>query len=276
MSNPSPMAKPLPVLKSPPVMELVLGVQFSPIVSFTSGHAGWFWKKHLSDDWTGGADAPQIGDQFERFDTPKRSSQPALMLRLEPTAMCPRFQVTSATDDRMIQVQPTRFHFNWRRREHSYPSYGTVVSEFEIHFAAFRRFADEAGFGPLLLNQWEITYLDRVPQGDLWQTPADWHRVFPGLFAPLPSLDGVTSEHFGGEWVFEIIPKFGRLHVSARHVHDDDGIALLIETTARGPLGRTAGPAELRVGLDTGHRIAVDTFFQFASQEAIRTWERSR
>jgi uncharacterized protein (TIGR04255 family) len=267
------MPKPFPVLDAPPVVEVVLGVQFSPLVKFTSGHAGWFWKSYLDSNWTTCADAPPLADQFERFEGVRRGPPKGVMLRLEPASACPRLQITNAADDRMLQLQPTRFHFNWRQRGRSYPSYGTVVAEFEAHFEAFRRFATESGLGPVLLNQWELTYVDRIPQGELWQTPADWHRVFPGLFATIPPVAGIEPERFVGEWGFEITPRRGRLHISASRVdHEGTALALLVETTARGPLARDAGATELRAGLDLGHETVLEAFFRLTSAEAHRAW----
>lgn len=60
---------------SPPIVELVLGAQFSPLTRLTLGHFGWFWKQ-LGDEWTEPSDGPQIEDQFELFDRPPWS-QPA-------------------------------------------------------------------------------------------------------------------------------------------------------------------------------------------------------
>ena len=48
---------------NPPIIELVLGVQFSPLTKLTAGHFGLFWKE-LGEDWTGPADGPLIEDRF--------------------------------------------------------------------------------------------------------------------------------------------------------------------------------------------------------------------
>ena len=49
------------------IVELVLGVQFAPLLNFTNAHFGWFWKQYLDPSWTKAANAPPVPDQHERF-----------------------------------------------------------------------------------------------------------------------------------------------------------------------------------------------------------------
>ena len=61
-----------PDFANPPIVELVLSAQFSPLTKLTAGHFGLFWKE-LGSDWTDPGDEPPIEDQFELFDRPKVS-----------------------------------------------------------------------------------------------------------------------------------------------------------------------------------------------------------
>lgn len=263
-----------PTFATPPVVELILGAQFSPLTKMTAGHFGLFWKE-LGPDWLNPSDGPVLDDQFELFDLPRWTTPEGIRFRLEPARMPGRFKVEHRSKDRLIQMQATRFLLNWRKRGDSYPSYRNLIAEFETTFARFTTFAEQAGLGQVALNQWELTYIDSFPREEYWQTPADWSRCLPGLFGNLFPTDGlgVVLEHRGAEWSYEIEPKRGRLHVSARPGRwgDDKQDCLLLQMTARGPVGK-GGAESLRAGLDLGHKAAVGAFLRMVDKDVQRRW----
>lgn len=55
---------------APPVVEMVIGAQFSPLTRLTSGHFGLLWQALGRREWGRPQDAPPLDDQFEQFDTP--------------------------------------------------------------------------------------------------------------------------------------------------------------------------------------------------------------
>jgi len=263
-----------PDFANPPIIELVLGVQFSALTKLRAGHFGQFWNE-LGNDWTDPEDGPPLEDQFELFDRPKWSTPNGLRLRLEPFRLPGRFLLRHKNKDRLLQIQPTRLHFNWRKREDFYPSYKRLVTEFEEMFTRFVGFVEKASLGPLTLNQWELTYIDAFPREEYWQTPADWSTFLPGLFGKLFPTDGLdlVLEHRAAEWSYEILPKRGRLHIAAYpgHVAEDKRDALLLQMTARGPVGE-GGAETWRIGLDWGHDAAVGAFLRVVSDEAKKRW----
>ena len=270
----SDMSQPSFEFERPPIVELVIGVQFGPLLRLTSGHLGWFWKQFLEDDWVNATDAVLLADQFETFEEPGRWRTPNKMrVTFEASPAPPRLQLENAVGDRMIQIQRTRFHYNWKRRDQSYPSFHEVLAEFIKQLARFRSFLVASGAGELCLNQWELTYVDSIPRGELWQTLGDWHRVLPGLFSGPPPIAGVCLENASAEWNFEITPKRGRLHVTVRQtrITDTNECVLLLQTTARGPVGREADE-DLEAGLALGHAVAVQTFLEITSAQAHAHW----
>lgn len=264
-----------PTFANPPIIELVLGAQFSPLTKLTAGHFGWFWKQ-LGEEWTNPADAPPLEEQFELFDLPRWNRPVGLEVRLEPVCLPGRFMVEHRDGNRMLQVQATRFHLNWRKREGFYPSYGRLISEFEGMLERFSAFAESAGLGRPVVNQWELTYIDAFPQGEYWEMPADWSKFLPGLFGAPQSADGLVLESRAAEWSYEIAPKRGRLHIAARsgRTSGSEKAALLLQTTARGPVGK-GGAESLRSGLDLGHDAALGTFLRVTSDEAKRRWGKN-
>lgn len=262
-----------PTYNNPPVVEFVLGVQFSPLTKLVSGHYGLFWKE-LGADWQKPEDAQPINEQFELFDRPKWSHPAGVQFRLGKGVPTDRFILHHRDQNRLIQVQPTRFHLNWRTSGELKPSYKDLISEFEVVFAQFEDFVRSNDLGELELNQWEITYIDSFPQVDYWQTPADWSQFLPGLFGNLFTSPGLVLENRAAQWSFEIQPKRGRVHIAAQvgRWRDQQNDSLLVDTTARGPIGK-GGVTTLREGLDLGHDVSVQSFLAMTSNDIKRRWE---
>lgn len=263
-----------PTFTNPPIVELVLGAQFSPLTKLSAGHYGMFWQE-LGEQWHEPTDGPVLDDQFELFDRPRWRAPTRLKLRLEPIRFPGRFTLHHVSGDRLVQIQPTRFHLNWRKQEGFYPSYKNLIAEFEATFAQFTAFVEKAGIGQVAVNQWEITYVDAFAQGAEWQTPADWPSILPGLFGSLfPTHElGLSLENRVAEWSYEIEPKRGRLHIAAHpgRYGEEKQDMLLLNMTARGPVGKE-GVATLREGLDLGHQMAVGAFLRLTSEQAQQSW----
>ncbi len=262
---------------TPPVVELVIGVQFSPLTKLSAGHYGRFWDE-LGDDWDRPADQPIVDDQFELFDQPQWHSSAGLHFRLEPVRLPGRFLVYHRGGDRLIQLQPSRFHLNWRKAGAFYPSYTSLVAEFMDAYQRFERFVSGQQVGPLLPNQWEMTYIDAFPKGEHWRTPADWPAVLPGLFGQLFPTDGLNLalERRTAEWSFEIAPRQGRLHIAAAAGPWGGQDCLLLTSTARGPVaGDPPDAAAVRRGLDIGHTAAVGAFKRLVANDLRANWGES-
>ncbi|MGH6635283.1 MAG: TIGR04255 family protein [Gammaproteobacteria bacterium] len=264
----------LPKFDSPPVVETVLGAQFSPVSQFNEVHAGWLWKKYFSDEWIRTSIAPRLEDQFERFGDEKLWGPEALLMVRAATGG-ERVQIYRSDDERMIQVQNTRFLYNWRKGSAGYPSYDKLLPEFKDLFASFEQFVKEAAKGELTLNQWEVTYVNQIPKGDLWFSASDWPSIFPWFVPPATNIQGQHPDGFRGEWSLVVGDNLGRLHISLKHVRVGSSAgkeALALQLTARGPLGEGKS---LEVGLNIGHESIVESFAAITSQKAHKHWRRT-
>jgi uncharacterized protein (TIGR04255 family) len=187
----------------------------------------------------------------------------------------------------MIQLQNGWFVYNWRKTPKcsDYPRYSNVRREFDQALEAYRKCAIEKSWGELRPNLWEVTYINRVEKGALWQSPSDWWRVFPGLVAD-PFESGIgTPESFGGVWAFRIRENLGRLHVELRHQKPSGSTGstsapgqssevLYLRLTARGPLASETGWEELGSRLDIGRETIVMLFDRISSPQAHAAWGR--
>jgi uncharacterized protein (TIGR04255 family) len=266
------MPHPAPKFEHPPIVELVLGVQFAPL-HLTTAHLGLFWKQYLGKGWPRVTEVPPLPEQREVFADHPVWGVATIQVSTMPTHL--RLQITNEAGDRMIQAQNTRFHYNWQKKEGVYPSYKDVRGEFDQMFDLFQKFVNDEGLGAIRPNQWEITYIDFVPPGGLWQSPADWGKVLPGLLSKEPAPEGLKLENPSSEWHYEITPRRGRLHVNLAlgKIEGASEGGLLLQTTGRGPIDKDTSP-DLGSGLDLGHDMIIQAFMHFTSDEAQRAWGR--
>jgi uncharacterized protein (TIGR04255 family) len=262
----------IPAFQNPPVVETVIGVQFAPIPGFTSGHLGWYWKKFLDSSWDKTLDAPYLADQYETFG-PRQSWHIPPMFQISPVTIG-RLQIINTSDDRVIQIQNTRFVYNWRKRGGEYPRFASIYPEFVGKLEGFRGFLREAGLADVLINQWEINYTNHLLKGESWNSPEEWKNILPGLFSAPGHVAPVRLESGLSELHFEIAPKQGRLHVSAQHgrTQGSGNEVLILQLTARGPVGQDEAGTGFQSGLEIGHKVLVRTFVGLASQAAFEHW----
>jgi uncharacterized protein (TIGR04255 family) len=265
-----------PEYERPPVVETVLGVQFDQIANFGNAQLGPFWKTLDPAEWVSVADAPPLVSQFEQFGDAV-NWQPQLGIQFTQVPRT-RLQIKNKTSDRMIQIQDNRVHFNWLKSgTSSYPRYAAVRSGFEDSLRRFVDFVSREKIGEIRPNQWEVTYINNIPKGTVWNAPRDW-----GFFRPLGGVPTIANlvdgESFSGEWHFLIPDQRGRLHVQWRHGRAPAELPEHQETiwltlTARGPLGNADDRMQTVVsGLDLGHQTIVNSFRALMSDEANAYW----
>jgi len=263
-------------LRHPPVVETVLGIQFERLRNLTNAHLGAFWERKRQE-WPDVKDAPPLEEQFETFGNQAGWNR---AIRLKFTqAPSARFQIKNAAGNRMIQVQNCRLDYNWIGRPgKEYPRYWTVRPEFDQVLNEFRQFIAEHKLGEFVPKQWEVTYVNHIDQGTVWNEPKDW----PGIFRSLPGVvivpQGTSLDGFGGHWHFEILPQRGRLHVELQHAYvegPERKEVLAMNLTARGIISKEEdATAGIDKGLNLGHDVVVPAFFQLTSQQAQDYWNR--
>ncbi len=264
----------LPSFDRPPVIETVLGVQFDSIPKFTNAHLGAFWAT-FGDDWPYVADAPRLNRVDERFGAEQAWGRLVeLKLTQDPSS---RIQIRNKDEDRMVQVQNGRIHYNWLGQQGgAYPRYREVRPAFDEIWERFKEFLRSQSLDEPRPNQWEVTYVNHMPKGTVWNDPSGWGKLLPGLAGPPRSPDVVNLESFGGEWHFEIPPRRGRLHVKVypgKQSVSDGSEILRMDLTARGPISdESEKGVSLDTGLDLGHKAIVLTFIALTSDAAHDYW----
>ena len=267
----------LPHFDNPPVVETVIGVQFSPISNYSNAHAGWFWKSFLDSSWDGVTEVPRLDDMFERFGGERAFAQ-VQGIMLGPSSEGQRMQFINSSSGRMVQIQNTRLILNWRTNpaDRTYPSFSILKDEFLARLEDFRAFAVASGTPELTINQWEVVYVNHISKGELWDKPADWAAVLNFFAVPNNSAATLDCDTFGGQWSLALPEKRGRLHVSVQHgrVENARGPEIMVlQLTARGDVGPDRSLAD---HLEIGHATIVDSFAAMTSETAHKHWKRTQ
>lgn len=131
--------------------------------------------------------------------------------------------------------------------------------------------------GDFRANQWEVTYVNHIAQGTVWNNPDDWSFFRP--LGSVPTIPGVAlGESFAGEWHFVIPGQRGRLHVQWQYVlatgtqqEQHEGVRLTF--TARGPVQEGSDcVSSVLQGLDIGRETIVRSFTDLMTIEAKKHW----
>jgi uncharacterized protein (TIGR04255 family) len=274
-----------PTYKNPPVIETLLGLQFEILPGLKNAHLGAFWAT-LGPEWTKVSDMPASPPEFERFGDDQILGQLGAirfsMVQLDGAPPM-RVRAEKIDGDQMTQVQNGRIFFNWKKAgTAAYPHYAARKLAFCEIFEKFQQFVKGSGLGDLILNQWEITYVNHLPKGSVWNTPSDWSELFSPIAQLSPELGFVDLESFGGERHYIIPPKRGRLHVQLQHARTPKGKetnaqeVLILKLTARGPMTPEQGrdPFAFGGGLDLGHDVIRKSFEHLTSQAARDYWRK--
>jgi len=271
----------LPSFKSPPVHEVVLGVQFAPIAKLDVRHAGLMWNRIRARFPTVEV-RPPLDPQFERFG----QARPAPHVKLEITELplFPRVWFVDATRTEILQLQKDRLLHNWRRvrGDETYPRYGYVRGQFEQDLLDLTSFLHSEGIDPPSPNQCEATYVNHIFAGEKGSRHSDPSQIFrlfrAGLsFSEIGQTEGtsLTSRFVVSSKDSRGMDLFGRLYVELlTAVHAETERPMYVFTlTVRG------GPATPDVGgvlafLDFARERIVTSFASLTSEKMHHEWGR--
>lgn len=263
---------------SPPLVEVAISVQFEPPKGLTQAHLGAFWYLHR-DEYPDVRAVQPIASTNEEFGS-GQWFPPILQLELtnQPNT---RIQMTSRDDQWMCQIQRDRIVLNWRKRGDEYPRYHASLKRFKDAFNAWVAFLSDMELHLDGVHNWEVTYVNRIHQKELWNSPEDWPKVLPGLLSGNQLVSGLALNGIQGQWVWESSDPVSRLFVEpkpGRSSEDGKMDILHLSLTARGPLEST-GTFDMKTNfsailerIDFGHNNIVKTFNQITSSEAKSKW----
>lgn len=250
---------------NPPLIEVVYGVKFTPLKGWMLPHIGAFWQA-LLDEFPQCEHVPPIRDSD--------FTDPATGLPL------PRVWLISATEDRLVQLQPGRFLFNWRHRaeDRAYPRYAQLSREFFELFEKFHHFVDQHDLGDMEVVEYELTYINHIAEQQGWRFPESTGKILPQLawgsgqhgFLPHP-----TSASWQANFALDDEGSKLLVKLNPARRREDDKPLLILELSARGlpegvPLDNIEG------WFSRAHEWIVNGFEDLTSQTAQKQlWGRN-
>lgn len=277
VSGPAPATtESLPAFDRPPVGEVALSLEFSPLRGLTITTLGAlvnvFRERYPSVQEHGAL--PSVREEFG----PPKPAQANIRFEVLEEAPLPRLWLVSADETRLLQVQRDRFIHNWRRTDDSteYPHYSDLRASFLREFQAFENFVVEGDLGDIQIAQCELTYANPIPAdgatAGLSGVIASYSGTYSDAFLRQPEDVRLSERHLimvGGRPI-------GRLHISV-----DPGLTLkdqrslhILRLVARGaPEGSSLTDA--LSFLDLGHEWIVRGFTSFTTGSAHEQWGRT-
>jgi uncharacterized protein (TIGR04255 family) len=223
----------LPDYETPPVIEVVCGVLFRSIDALLAPHFGLLWEKYKSE-YPGCREVAPLTPVIERF-----KEVPAMDIQLGAVPPLPRIWFVHANDNGIIQVQRDRFLHNWKkvRPEDEYPRYPKVIEMFKDRLSKLESFLKENDLGVVEPLQYEMTYINHIPQGDGWTSLNEIGNVFPDFslrlneYRFLPEPEGINWRTS-----FVLPDQAGRLHVKIQHgkLRETGKPVVVLDLTVRG------------------------------------------
>lgn len=256
----------LPEFQAPPLNEVVCGIRFEALKGWQTSHYGLFWIR-VKDEY------PRCDDQVPLREILEPGKE--VELEIGPVPPLRRVWLIHRSDNYVIQIQPTRFLHNWRRRRETdeYPRFGAAFDRFKGYLELFKSFTKEAEIGEVSPNQYELTYINHILE-ERGTFPRNLHK-----FIKFFSWEGERSlaepSAVALDLRFPLPENRGTLAVSIRHGlrQLDQKEILVMELTARGPAQASEGDMDEWFRLS--HESIVRGFADLTTPEAHRLWERT-
>lgn len=265
----------IPTFEKPPVAEVVLGMQFSPLTTMRAAHFGLLWSRFRAD-FPRTEEQPPLVHFVETFGKPQG---PALEVQIETSPPVPRCWFLNKAGTELIQVQQDRFIHNWRKlaTDAAYPRYATLRETFGRNLKAFREFVDQEQLGEIVPDQCELTYIDHIEQAGVWTRHGELEKVIRlwNAGTGVRALGQPENVRFEAKYVIsdakgtpvgrisvQLIPAFRRV---------DGQPIFVMQSIARGsPIEEDADG--VMAFLDLAHEWQLKTFVAITTEDMHKAW----
>ena len=259
----------LPEFGTPPLDELVLGVQFSPVPGYSSIYSGEIWEL-FKEDFPHVEEHPALEPQFETFGG--HNARPGFQFSFGPAPTNSRMWFASEEQNDLIQFQSDRLLHNWRRGPNgmAYPRFEPIEQMYLCNLEKIRDFFRRRFSHELEITQAEIGYVNLIRVDDFSEI-GKWFSIWK---ASQLNIEGLTTTFM------EVVKDndqraIARLHHILQSVLTIDGKhkAYKLELTFRGlPKDKSIdGTIEF---IRKGREKIVTRFTELTTDYAHQAWER--
>lgn len=148
-------------LREPPIVEVICGFFFAPIAEIDPIVVGKYWSEHKEKSGNPPFPKKQL--------MPLVTDRPSFLIDDGVGPL--RCWLISESDEYLIQIQPDRFYFNWRKRNADYPHFNRHDAKDGVLERGLREFGEFAKFCGAVIGQipkptrLELAKLDLFEQG---------------------------------------------------------------------------------------------------------------
>jgi uncharacterized protein (TIGR04255 family) len=269
----------LPDFTSPPVTEVILGVQFDSLERFLSPFIGLVWEPFKAS-FPDAEEHPPIAPTFETFGSKPLFVAPIIQIPMAP--VMPRVFFVDRDRTQLLQVQRDRFIHNWRKIESGgdYPRFERMLETFVDGLRTFAQTIESERLGTVTPNQSEVTYINQIPvpeNGDLFGLI---NALFPD------QTDALALEELGQPEDLRFLLRYvmrdgervpiGRLIISGEPARRADGLTIVqLSLTARGKPSTPDIPGVIDF-LNQGRLHIVRAFAKLTSPAMHKRWGRTQ
>jgi uncharacterized protein (TIGR04255 family) len=273
----------LPDFGNPPLVEVVLSVQFSELRNYRTVHAGLLWERNFRQSYPKFFEQPPLNPTFETFGA-RSSGHAKLEITPMPGPPVPRLWFVNSDDTELVQFQSDRFVHNWRKilGRDDYPRYEAIKDNFFMELKYIDDFVKKESIGQIEVNQCEVTYVNHIAvdrKQYIWTSPETALRAFSSVTGraadPAARLPRMESAECSARYVIEG-PEgpIGRLIIAAQPAIGISGQPVLrLDLTARGaPIEPTFDAVS--DFLDLGRETIVRGFTASTTPAMHKEWGR--
>lgn len=259
----------LPDFSSPPLDEVVIGVQFAPPSNYSSVFAKDVWEL-FKYRYPNVQEQPPLEPSFETFGG--SNPQTGIKFHLAPAPLRGRLWFISNEQSHLIQFQEDRFLLNWRKRPNGqeYPHFESIADAFEAHLDTLQSFFLTSFIRRLDINQAEISYINIIPV-ESYSHAGEWLSFL--------DIQNVDLENINLQFTEVINDTEGKPY--ARLIHELQSVvtvdgkarAFKLSFTFRGkPTGKEI--SEAMTFIHAGREKIVIRFSDLTTKKAQSSWER--
>ncbi len=276
----------LPDFRTPPVVEVVLSIQFAELRKYRTVHGGLLWDRTFRESFGEVSEHPPLEPTFETFGAAGTGGV-GFSLRHVPGPPVPRLWFAMKNKRELVQFQADRFIHNWRKiaSDEKYPRYENIKQKFLSEILDIEKFLLEYDIGKIQPNQCEVTYVNHIclenmkdPRDRLDQILRPWARVDADPEDKNASLPPLEDVRLAARYVIgdDRGAPLGRLLIQAEPVVAQNNQPIVrLSLTARGaPLNPTMEGAEMF--LDIGRETIVRGFTAITTPAMHETWGRTK
>jgi uncharacterized protein (TIGR04255 family) len=259
----------LPDYDSPPVNEVVIGIQFTR-TAITGAHVGLFWEG-IRNEFPTAVEQPPLDPQIEYFE-PQRFFLPSIGIAAWPGT---RHWLISEDHVHLVQIQADRLLYNWRRgpANAAYPHFEALYEKFHGIADAWLDYLNKIG-QPISLTQWEVTYINHIFSTDV---PPRFGEILTFWGSELERAMGGHAE--AGRMEAQRILKeadgvpWARMYVNVgTGIRPDQSRIISFELTVRGPPENENPWGRMQDQLFKARRHIVTAFDVLTTPKMHATW----